>query len=121
MAVTATVNVVPADYGAAWSINATSDDFSSCEEAKAAVTAKTHFIQLVIISNGATARTFTIGAGETTNDVTTVLIGPIALAANESHVIPLKYPISAGSAVAVVIDSSGASTGGCVFLQGYTA
>ena len=120
MAVTVTTNAVAAGSRAAFSSNATSEDFSSTEIAVAAVTGKTHYVQQVIISNGGTARTVTIGAGETTNEVTTVLLGPVSCAANSTQTFKFAVPISAGSATDVTVDASGASAGSCVHIQGYT-
>lgn len=57
-----------------------SADLSGCESLIAAVTAKAHYIiKIQAFCQSVTDVTITFGAGETTNAVTTILLGPIPM------------------------------------------
>ena len=93
---------------AGFSVNGNSADLSGCESLVAAVTGKSIYLEKVAISFGAEI-TVTIGAGETTGAVTTVLVGPIYGAANTSIELDFSHrPIKLAAATALVADSSGA-------------
>jgi hypothetical protein len=63
-----------------WFVSVYSADLSGCEELKAAVTGKSHYIRKIqILAQSVTDITFTIGAGETSDAVTTAYLGPIPL------------------------------------------
>jgi len=102
-------------------INATSFDASGCEELKAAPAAgKSIIINRLTINNGANAISITIGEGETTpGSADSVLIGPIAMAANSS--IQWDFGrvgvMALTAAKSLVVDASGAGAI-CVFAMG---
>lgn len=116
MAITANTMTTPK---AGWVINATSADLSACEELKAAVAGVSHYIRGITI-NSASAITVTVGEGETTNNVTTALIGPVTFttAGYVYHFIFLE-PIKLTAATALTVDASGAGTVH-VMVQGFT-
>lgn len=116
MAITLTSNQVE---GAGFSQNGQSDDFSGTEALLAAVTGKSIYLEHIHIANGATARTVTIGAGESAGAVTTVLFGPISLAINGNTDIRFNKPIKLASATALVVDASGGSVGSNVIAEGF--
>ena len=98
-------------------VNANSADLSGCETIKAAVAGQAIFIErVVIISN--TAINYTIGAGETDGAVTTVLIGPVYVAANSITPLTFTRPIKLAAAVALTADASGAGAV-TIVIQGY--
>lgn len=90
-----------------FSVNGNSADLSGCETLVAAVTGKSIYIDRLAISFGA-AISVTIGAGETTGAVTTVLAGPIYGAANSTVELNFKRPIKLAAATALTADASGA-------------
>ena len=120
MAITITNPEHGAMAGNGFILNAVSADASGCEELKAApATGLSIFVDHLTVNNGATAQSITIGEGETTNAVTTALIGPIAMAANTS--IQFDFMSKGGmkltAATSLTVDSS--STGAiCVFANG---
>ena len=92
--------------------NGNSADLSGCETLKAAVTGKSIYLERLVI-NSAAAINITIGAGETTGAVTTVLIGPISFAADngKSNIeFVFTRPLKLAAATALVVDASGAGT-----------
>jgi hypothetical protein len=89
---------------------------SSCEELVAAVASKKIKVKHLTVNSGA-AITITIGEGETTNAVTTALIGPISFAANSSLQWDFNPPMELTAATALTVDASGAGDV-CVFAQG---
>jgi len=74
----------PGKFG--WIINATSVDVSGCEELKAAPgVGKQIIVDHITINNGAAGtQNITIGQGVAAGAVETALIGPIAMAVNDS-------------------------------------
>lgn len=98
-------------------VNATSADLSGCETLKAAVTGKSIYIERIyIISN--TAINYTIGAGETSGGVTTILLGPVYSAANSATPLIFTRPIKLAAATALTADASGAGAV-TIIIQGY--
>lgn len=104
MAITLVSNNV---FKSGFSVNGNSADLSGCEELVAAVTGESIFLNSVSVSFGA-AINVTIGAGETTGAVTTVLIGPIYGAANSTVTFKFDRPIELAAATALTVDASGA-------------
>ena len=90
-----------------FSVNGNSSDLSGCEELVAAVAGKSIFLTSAALSFGA-AINVTLGAGETTGAVTTVVAGPIYGAANSTVVLKFDRPIKLASATALTVDASGA-------------
>jgi len=81
MAITVTESQ-PGEFG--FILNGVSADASGCEELKAAPGAgKNIIVDTISISTGA-AIDVTIGAGETTGAVTTVLVGPVTMAQDQT-------------------------------------
>jgi len=107
-------------HGLDWVVNATSTDLSSCEELKAAVASKSHYIRTINISCGSDI-TVTIGEGETTGAVTTALIGPAIFTSTGRDKYSLLFicPIKLTAATALTVDASGAGTVQVV-VEGYT-
>ena len=88
-------------------VNGNSADLSGCEELKAAVTGKSIYLERLVI-NSAAAINITIGAGETSGAVTTVLIGPIYFATNTNIEFVFTRLLKLVAATALVVDASGA-------------
>ena len=86
--------------------NGNSADLSGCETLKAAVTGKSIHLERLVI-NSAAAINITIGAGETTGAVTTILVGPIYFAANTNITIVFTRPLKLAAATALTVDASG--------------
>lgn len=110
MAITVTTPT-PAKKG--WIINGTSADASGCEELKAAPAAGTSLVvDFLVINNGASAISITIGQGVAAGAVETALIGPIAMAANTSLTYDFRNGIAEGmllaAAKSLTVDASGA-------------
>lgn len=97
--------------------NGYSADFSGCEQLVAAVAGKSIHIEKITVSSGA-AITVTIGAGETTGAVTTVVVGPLHMAVNSSIPLEFSRPIKLAAATALVVDASG-SGAATVIVQGF--
>lgn len=97
--------------------NANSADYTGCEELVAAVSGKSIYVERVVITSD-TATNFTIGAGETGGAVTTVVIGPVYLAANTSISFVFSRPIKLAANTALVVDAAGAGNA-TVIVQGY--
>jgi hypothetical protein len=97
--------------------NGTSADFSGCEALKAAVAGKSIYVERIYINSGA-AINLTIGEGETTGAVTTVIAGPLYMAANTSLELVFTRPIKLTAATALTIDASGAGNA-TVIVQGF--
>lgn len=109
-----------AQYPTGFVLVANSDDFSATEIARAAPAAGVSiYIDHVIIKNGATATTITIGEGETSSDLDTDLIGPIDLDADQQVEILLRRPIKLTAATLLGIDAAASSAGSFVVIQGY--
>lgn len=97
-----------------------SDDFSGTEIARAApATGVSIYIDHVIVKNGATATTVTIGEGETAGNLDTKLIGPLDLDADQSIDIPLRRPIKLTAATLLAVDAAASSAGSFVLIQGF--
>jgi hypothetical protein len=90
-----------------FSVNGNSADLSGCETLVAAVAGKSICLERLAISFGA-AINVTIGAGETTGAVTTVLVGPIYGAENSTVELVFERPIKLAAATALTADASGA-------------
>ena len=104
-----------------WVVNATNADWSGTEAIKAApaTTGQSHYINSIVL-NSASAINFTIGAGETASAVTTVIVGPIYMAANTTlPQIVFHKPIKLAADTALVMDASGAGNA-TVIVEGYT-
>jgi hypothetical protein len=71
----------------------------------------------ITINNGANAISITIGEGETTGEVTTALIGPIAMAANTSIPFDFPYGMVLTANKSLTVDASGAGAI-CIFARG---
>ena len=101
--------------------NATSADASGCEEIIAAVAAKSHHIEYLVISSDS-AISVTLGAGETGGAVTTALIGPVTFAAGQTIAWPFvgrTQGLKVAANTSLTVDASGAGNI-CVWVQGYT-
>lgn len=100
-----------------FTVNATSEDLSGCEELIAAVSGKRIKVRQVAINSGS-AITVTIGAGETAGAVTSPIIGPVSMAANSTFgPVVFNPPIELAAATALVADASGAGNV-CIVAQG---
>ena len=120
------VSTIPFE-GETWAISMYTADASACEELKAAVTGKSHYIMKLAINTISTI-TVSIGAGETTSALTTTYIGPVGFTAagpnymldfTDPPSLPLKgmkLPVS----TALCMDSSGAGAIH-VYIEGKTA
>lgn len=97
--------------------NGNSSDLSGCETLVAAVTGKSIYIEKIAVSFGA-AINVTIGEGESSDGVDTVLVGPIYGAANSSIEMEYTRPIKVTAATALTADASGAGNV-TVVVQGY--
>lgn len=104
---------------AGFSVNATSADASGAEELVAAVADKSIYVTQLSIAT-VSAVTVTIGAGETTSAVTTVLYGPVPFAATTPGQVKELFnpPIKLAEATALVVDTSG-SGAVHIYVQGY--
>jgi len=100
-----------------FSVNANSSDFSACEELVAGVSGESIYIERIAISSAA-AINITLGAGETTGAVTTVILGPLYLAANTGLEFVFTRPIKLAAATALVADASGAGAA-TIIVQGF--
>ncbi len=114
-------NLTPITYG--FAINASSTDLTGCEELKAAPGAGKSILITQIEISCVAAITVTVGEGETTGAVTTVLFGPFNFAAGSGSPIILNfrdkgYKLTANTAL--TIDASGAGAVQ-VFVEGYIA
>jgi len=117
MAITA---VALTQGGSDWAVNATSADASGTEELKAAPSAGALYLKKIIISC-VDAITVTIGAGETTGAVTTVLVGPVNFAATSGSPFVCEFtnPIKLPDTTALVIDATDAGAVN-VIAEGFT-
>jgi len=105
-------------------VNGNSADLSGCETLRAGVTGKKIYLERIVISNGATAQTVTVGFGETSSDVTTTAAGPIYLGANSQATIVYTRPVTipdATTAITGVALTADANSAGAVTInvQGY--
>ena len=116
MAITLTSNQVE---GAGFSQNGQSDAFTTTETLLAAVTGKSIYLTHIAITNGATARIVTIGEGETTDDVTTVIAGPFNMAIKQHIDVQYVRPIKLTAATALTADASGGSVGTNILVEGF--
>jgi hypothetical protein len=122
MAITAntiTVRKPPLD-ASPWIVSLYSTDLSDCEELKAAVAGKCHYIRKITIFC-ASAITISIGGGETTDELTAIYLGPIPFAATSSQYV-IEFPDDAlvvAKATALCIDASGAGVA-AVIAEGWT-
>lgn len=103
-----------------WVVNASNSDWSGTEVVKAAPASGTSLYVNSVWVSSASAITFTIGEGETSSAVTTIIVGPIHLAANTSTPqIRFLKPIKLTAATALTMDASGAGSA-TVVVEGYT-
>ena len=117
MAITLTTpNCGPGSY-AGFIVNGVSADASGCEVLKAGVAGKSILITRLVINNGASALSHTIGEGETDSAPDAALIGAVAMAANTSLQWDFYPPMQLTAGKSLVIDSSGAGAV-CVVVQG---
>lgn len=105
MATTVTSNQ---SYPTGFSISLNSDDLRNCEEILAAPGANRQIEISGAHVSSDTALSATIGAGESSNDVETVILGPLYLAANTSLPVPLAKPIRLPANKALTADASAA-------------
>jgi len=109
-------NPTPGKFG--WILNGVSADASGTEELMAAPAAGSSIVvDHLTINNGANAISITIGSGEAAGAVETVLIGPIAMAANTSIQFMFPYGMVLTAAKSLTVDASGAGAI-CIFAQG---
>jgi len=114
-------NPGPSANSGVFILNAISADASGCEELKAAPAVGISIIvDKLVINNGASAISITIGEAETTpGSVDAALIGPIAMAVNTS--IQFDFSRAGGmmltAAKSLVVDASGAGAV-CIFATG---
>lgn len=106
-------NVATSGYVA----NGNSADLSGCETLVAAVAAKSIYIERIAVSFGAEI-TVTIGEGESSDGVETVLIGPLYGAENTTVELVFNRPVKLTAATALTADASG-SGNVTVVVQGY--
>lgn len=88
-------------------VNANSADLSGCEELKAAAAGKSIYIERLTVNSEA-ALNVTIGEGETAGAVTTIVVGPLYLAANGTVSTAFEKALKLTAATALTIDASGA-------------
>jgi hypothetical protein len=112
MAVTATANQTRQGF----CVNAYSADASGCEAIQAAVTGKKIKLDRLAINSGATI-TVTVGAGETTGAVTTVIAGPFYTIAGTNINLEFNPPVELAASTALTFDTSGAGAI-CIVAQG---
>lgn len=96
--------------------NCCAADLSSCEEIHAAVAGKRIVLDRVSINSAATL-TVTIGEGETTNNVTTAIIGPVSLVAGATAVFEFARPLVLTAATSLTADASGSGVV-CIVAEG---
>lgn len=105
-------------YRVGFIANGASADLSGCEELVAAPgTGKNIYIESISISSNS-AINITIGAGETTGAVTTVLMGPIYFAANSNFERSFKKPLMVAINTSLTVDASGAGNA-TIIVEGY--
>jgi len=105
--------------GNGFALNGTSADLSGCEALKAAPGASRYiYIESIVISCAADA-TISIGAGETTGALTTVIIGPITFkaAGGNNLTLDLKRPIKLAANTALCVDGDAGVA--AIFIEGY--
>jgi len=90
-----------------WISNGTSADASGAEIVKAAEGSGTFLILDHVTISCTSAITVTIGGGETGGAVTSVLAGPLSIAANTTINIPFKAGAMLADNTALVVDASG--------------
>lgn len=93
-------------FKSGFSVNGSSADLSGCEELVAAVAGKSIFLTRAVISFGASIAV-TVGAGETSGAVTSVLIGPIYGAVGTTTILESDKPIKLPVATSLTVDASG--------------
>lgn len=115
MAVTVTT-LTP--YPEGFLLNATSSDWSGCEEILAAVTGKSIYLEKITVL-GVSAINVTIGEGETTSAVTTTIVGPIyTTTSGVPTVIEFKRPHKLAASTALTADAS-ASGAITIIVEGF--
>ncbi len=116
MAAFTITNPQPGKFG--WIANGTSADISGCEILKPKVSGSQIVIDHITINNGAGAQSITIGEDENAGAVKTVLIGPIAMAANTS----IQWDFPSGIVMTADTDltaDSSSNTAVTIFAYGY--
>ena len=102
-------------YG--FAINATSADLSACEEILAAPSSGSIVLEQIHITTQVKDMTVTIGAGETTNACTTIIVGPISFnteitaagwAPFGQYSLVFTRPIKLAAVTSLTVDASGA-------------
>lgn len=102
-----------------WIANGNTADLSGAETLRAAPGAGNELVlEKIVISSGA-AITVTIGAGETGGAVTTVIYGPVHMAANSQHTVNFERGVVLAANTALVADASGAGNV-TILAEGYT-
>lgn len=98
-------------YKEGFFVNGYSADFSGCEVLLAAQGAGTHIYLEALSISCASGITITIGEGESSSAVVTVIVGPIIFtAAGSNNYGPHKFarPIQLSANTALTVDASGA-------------
>jgi hypothetical protein len=103
-----------------WIINATSTDFSGCEELKAAETGKSHYITGFTVTT-ASAINISIGAGKSGSALAATLIGPLYFTTGGPGVVNVDFPepVKIDISTAIDVDASGSGSS-CVIIKGFT-
>lgn len=117
MAVTVTTGT---PYPGGFSAQGNSADWSGCEEIVAAVTGQRHYIERIHFTQSAVGVSFTIGAGESSSAVETVLLGPLYMSTGqkELEIVP-KRPIVVPVGKSITVDASGAGSA-TIRVEGFT-
>lgn len=104
MAITKTSTKVA---GHGWMVSATSADLSTTEELRAAPASGVSIYLEYISINSATAHTVTIGEGETTDNVTTVIVQPVTFTTGGGqYEIHFTRPLKLTAATSLTADAS---------------
>ena len=92
-----------------WMVSATSADFSTTEELRAAPGSGVSIYLEYISINSISAITVTIGEGETTDAVTTIIVQPVLFTTGGGqYAIHFTRPIKLSAATSLTVDASAA-------------
>ena len=107
----------PAPY---WARNFSAADVSGCEEIKTAPSKGALYLERILISC-VSAITVTIGMGETSGAVTTVLLGPFDFVVGNGAPIDIKFtePIKLTDLTSLTVDGGGAGIV-AIIAEGFT-
>lgn len=87
-------------------VNGSTSDMSGCETLVSGVSGKNIYVERIVVSFGA-AISVSIGEGESSGGVDTVLIGPLYGSANSTIEIVFGRPIKLSTATDLTADASG--------------